>query len=133
MKFLILPVLFIFLALAVPGTAVPQFIGGQDFLGVAEVKEKSKRGSIRLGRGGAGYSGVVIEVPGGAEVVKRLTVQFADRTSESFSESRLKLHNGRSDALWFRSRDQVIERISLLYIPDAGKHSGTEVRVYGIR
>ena len=113
--------------------ATAQFINSQDLLGSEVLSEKSKRGNVRLGRSGARYSGIMIEVPGGAKVVKRVTVQFEDRSSESFNESRLKLQNGRSDVLWFRSRDMAVDRVSLLYFPDAGIHKGTEIRVFGIR
>lgn len=121
------------LTLAGPTVAVAQLVNAQDLLGSEMLEEKSKRGNIRLGRGTYRYSGIMLEVQGGARVVKRLTVQFEDRSSESFNESRLKLQNGRSDVLWLRSRDQVVDKVSLLYFPDAGIHKGTEIRVYGIR
>ncbi|NNE06313.1 MAG: hypothetical protein HKN15_11380 [Xanthomonadales bacterium] len=121
------------LMLALPFGADAQFVNQQELLGVEVLKEKSKRGSLRLGRGGARYSGIVIEVPGSVTILKRVTVQFEDRSSESFNESRLKFQNGRSDVMWFRSREQVIDRVSLLYFPDSGIHKGTEIRVYGVR
>ena len=133
MKILAHTLFLAFLALAAFEDAGAQFIQGRDLLGTEVIDEKSKRGNVRLSRGIVAYSGLQIEVTGGAEVVKRVTVRFEDRSSESFHDSRLALRNGRSDVLWFRSQNQALDRISLLYVADAGQYSGTEIRVYGVR
>ena len=128
-------ILVIFLLLLLGGfsMAEAQVYGQSDLLGSQRLSEKSKRDNVRVMRAGTKYSGIQVEVVGAGNILKRVTVQFEDRSSENFNESRLKSKGSRTDVLWFRSRNQAIEKISLLYNPDVAINEGAEVRVYGIR
>lgn len=121
------------LLLTAGNSPMAQVYGQSDLLGSQRLDEKSKRDTVRVAQRGATYSGIQIEVVGAGNILKRATVQFDDRSSENFNESRLKSKSQRTDILWFRSRNMAIEKVSLLYHPDVTVAEGAEIRVYGIR
>jgi hypothetical protein len=103
------------------------------FIDSQSLGEKSKRDTFRVGNSGGEYSGIQVETIGAANVIKRITVRFEDRSSQTFNDSQLKMQAQRSDILWFRSGNQVIDRVSVLYNPEIVINEGAEIKLYGLR
>jgi len=125
--------LFTCLMLTASAAVLAQVYASGDFLAGQKLDAKSKRDSVRIANRGTAYSGVQIQVTGAGNVIKRLTVQFDDRSSESFSDSHLQLQGQSTAVIWFRSGRQVVSKVSLLYHPDMPVSEGAEIRIYGIR
>jgi hypothetical protein len=94
---------------------------------------KSKRDTVRVGLSGGEYSAIQLEIIGTANVIKRITVRFEDRSSQTFNDHQLKLQGQRTDILWLRNGKQVIDRVSFLYDPEVVINEGTEIKLYGLR